>query len=371
MIKQGRDRTESTFAERPECQHRAGEDGGGEECPVYWVYNNVVEYIDAGILILDGRRERVVYQNTTSREILHDLLPESDYLALRDLLMPGHEGRCDAGAAQGPNTLHVGKRLLGYTVYLIAEDCCCIFIRDITEKARLESIAEAVNTMDNIGYVFSGIRHEIGNPINSIKMTLSVLRRNLGRFPASTVEEYVDRGLAEISRVEFLLKSLKNFSMFEHLALQDVDLKGFMEKFLFLIRGDFEKRGVRVTAKTPEEPLWARIDPRALQQVLLNLMANASAALEGKEHPEIVLTMRHREGRAWLSVRDNGCGIPEAEQPNLFRPFYTTKASGTGLGLVITWKMLTQMESGIEIHSQEGVGTIVTLSLPAASAPDA
>jgi signal transduction histidine kinase len=86
---------------------------------------------------------------------------------------------------------------------------------DITEKSRLESIAEAVETMNNIGYVFSAVRHELGNPINSVKAGLSVLRANIDTFSRSVVIEYVDRLSSELSRVEVLLRSLRNFSMYD------------------------------------------------------------------------------------------------------------------------------------------------------------
>src|SRR3970282_1845245 len=83
--------------------------------------------------------------------------------------------------------------------------------RDVTDKLRFESIAEAVNTMNSIGYVFSGIRHEIGNPLNSIKMTLNVLKKNLDKYGKDHILEYIDRALSESARIEYLLKSLKNF----------------------------------------------------------------------------------------------------------------------------------------------------------------
>jgi hypothetical protein len=68
--------------------------------------------------------------------------------------------------------LRIGKQFIGYTIYLISEVYFWVYVSDITEKVRLNAIAEAVNTMNNLGYIFSGIRHELGNPINSIKTTM-------------------------------------------------------------------------------------------------------------------------------------------------------------------------------------------------------
>ena len=163
------------------------------------VYNNILQYIDVGILVLDIDEEQIAFQNKQALVILEDTNGSVNYKNLSTLLLQGMgQGLISDGFGK-PQTLHYENRLLGYTAYPISDACIVILIRDITESARLESIAEAVNAMENITYIFSGLRHELGNPINSIKMTLSVLKKNLGRYSLTTVQEYVDRTLAEIS----------------------------------------------------------------------------------------------------------------------------------------------------------------------------
>jgi len=101
-----------------------------------------------------------------------------------------------------------------------------------------------------------------------------------------------------------------------------------------------------------------------LQQVMLNLMANATAALDGYPDPLVAISLQRRSKYVTVKVRDNGCGISGEDQQHLFKPFYTTKVSGTGLGLVITRKLLAQMGCSIEIFSNEGSGTTVSIFLP-------
>jgi PAS domain S-box-containing protein len=236
--------------------------------------------------------------------------------------------------------------------------------RDVTEKLRLESIAESVNTMDNIGYVFSGVRHEIGNPINSAKMSLSVLQRKLDTASKEVVKDYVERALGEIGRVEQLLKSLRNYNLYETPELQNMSLKAFMQKFFQLVTDDFARKGIVLRHEIHEDADWAVADPRALQQVLLNLFTNAADALMSRPSPEIVVTIMRRFGQVLLQIADNGCGITEKQQQDLFKPFYTSKPHGTGLGLVIVRKMVARMHGKIEISSDPGQGTMVTISLP-------
>ena len=89
--------------------------------------------------------------------------------------------------------------------------------RDVTEKVRLESIAQAVDTMKNIGYIFAGVSHEIGTPINTIGMNLDMIRKKLDTLTKEDIAEYVDRAQTQVSRVLYLLRNLKNFNMYESL----------------------------------------------------------------------------------------------------------------------------------------------------------
>lgn len=237
---------------------------------------------------------------------------------------------------------------------------------DITEKKRLEAIAEAANLMENLGYIFSGIRHEIGNPINSVKMALSVLSMNLDKYPRSKIREFVHRSQAEILRVEYLLKALRNFSMFESPQVEPVQISVFMKDFMSLVQQDFSDKGVRIQLCVAENDIYALTDHRAFHQVMLNLLTNAADAFEGHDNPQITIDVRSiSDDLIQVQVSDNGRGMSSDERQNLFRPFYTSKPQGTGLGLVIIKKMLAKMNSTIRIESNPGWGTTVYMSLPA------
>lgn len=236
--------------------------------------------------------------------------------------------------------------------------------RDVTDKLRLESIAESVNTMENIGYVFSGVRHEIGNPINTAKMILSVLQRKLDKSTKEDIGGQIDRTMTEIGRVEYLLKSLKNFNLYESLDIQVVDMEAFLTRFLSLVAEDYDRKNIKIRTDLGPEATRAFADPRALQHVLLNVFSNAADALEGRDDPAILITVSKRNGRIHLGVADNGSGMSEAQQKDLFKPFYTSKNHGTGLGLVIVKKMLAKMNGTIEVTSVQDRGTTVDIALP-------
>lgn len=238
--------------------------------------------------------------------------------------------------------------------------------RDVTERERLEAVASAVNMMDNVGFIFSSIRHELGNPVNSIKTALSVLREQIDEVPHATVLDYLDRTLKEIGRVEYLLKAFKAFNMFEHPRIEPVGVNRFLGEFLGLLGDDFAKRGIAVHLHAAAGLGYALIDPRALNQALLNLVANAADALEGGAEPRIVLSAHRRGRRIFLNVADNGRGMSAEQIDKIFRPFFTTKPNGNGLGLAIVKKLVTKMGGMVDVVSAPGIGTTLTLSLVAA-----
>lgn len=328
------------------------------------IYINILENIDLGILLIDNENQTIILQNTFASNLL-DLTSEPiDYSGIKTLFSLDPEGPSFSGKFGVSQSIHYKDKILGYTAYIINDTFIWILIRDITEKTRLESIAAEVNTMDNIKYIFSGIRHELGNPINSIKMALSVLKTKLDMCPRETIREYADRILTEISRVEYLLKSLKSFGMFDNPVIQNVNIVTFLHRFVSLTDEDLKKKGIELRMEMSPDVQWVRADPRALQHVILNLVTNATDALEDSGKPVLHINTKRNNGMICIHLKDNGCGMSDEIINNLFKPFYTTKSSGTGLGLTITKKMLTKMNGFIEIESSKGIGTTATICLP-------
>ena len=330
-----------------------------------WELNQIIEKIDVGIVVLDMKKSALEYRNPKFFQLIQQAQIAESFKKLYALFF-NRENSDEQGdvADISSGDVKLNDRVLEFSIYHIAERYCAIFIRDITERRRLEAIAQAANSLDNLGFIFSGIRHEVGNPINSLKMTLSVLKQNLIRFPTSTVEEYVDRGLSDIGRVEYLLKSLRNFSMFETAHLIDTPFHSYITTFESLAKVDLGNRGIKLTIDIAQDAPSVQLDPRAMNQVLLNIVSNAADALDQCPKPEIKLTAQARENILWLDIEDNGCGISPEQRRRLFQPFNSNKPEGSGLGLVITQKLLALMGSSIDIESQVGKGTCVTVGIP-------
>ena len=338
------------------------------------IFTDVLRDIDTGLIILDTLEKKVFFKNTHAVKILEPLKAAQDYEGLSTLLCNDLSPLQQPGRTRSRQTIiHYEHRVLGYTVYRIPEDQrhVSIFIQDITDRHRLAAIDEATEMMNNIGCLFSGIRHEIGNPLNSIKMALTVLQNNINKYSPEEIDVYFTRISGEISKMEALLKSLKSFSMFETPRISDIDLAMFFDNLMQLLGADIKARKVETRIEIAPDAQRIMVDPRALQHVAMNLIANAVDAMAETSKPLLLVRSQSRGNVILLSISDNGCGMSEELKRDVFKPFFTTKPHGTGLGLVISNKMLTQMHCGIELISEKGLGTTFNLTLPRSTAKTA
>ncbi len=236
-------------------------------------------------------------------------------------------------------------------------------VTDTTERRRLDALANAVNVVQQTGYVFAGIRHELGNPINSIKTAVTVLAKHHTRFGEEKRGEYYDRILSELDRVEFLLSSLRNYNAYESQSLDRFDVLDQITAFVRVAAREVPDN-VEVSWSPQAEPVVVRGDPRGLYQVLLNLFKNATDAVAGLLAGTIVLEVTPLRRFANITVRDNGCGMTPSQLESIGRPFATSKPQGTGLGICVSQRILTRMDGTLEFSSAPGEGTTVTVQLP-------
>jgi PAS domain S-box-containing protein len=256
---------------------------------------------------------------------------------------------------------------------------------DVTELRRLEAVAESSNLAENVGTIFSGIRHELGNPVNSIKVALTLLRRRADRVSPERLAESLDRILEEVKRIEYLLSDLRSFNAVEEPQAEVRAIGPLIDRFVTLAQGGCEARGCRlVTEALASAPLEAKFDERALYQVLLNLVTNALDAFQsaspggtpGPGSPEnrIVIRLSGRQELApplgtetrrslVVEVEDNGPGMSAETQRRAFTPFFTTKVTGSGLGLALSRRLLAQMGATLELRSAPGKGSVFRIEL--------
>ena len=337
------------------------------------ILSDVLGKIEAGVIILDQVNRQIYFRNKQADKIWNFIQASSgDYEELSSMMFNELDQINRSNKVCSDKSLiNCDHRSFAYWLCHIkdSKQYVAVIIEDVTDQTRLDAIDEASEMMNNISNVFSGIRHEIGNPLNSMKMALTVLKMNLSKFSKEEVKVYMDRMIDDVAKMEALLKSFKNFNMFEKPKTERVDLVSFFKSLTQLLGADVRKKNIAISIDVLPEARWVTVDTRALQHVAMNILANALDALDGIEGPTLKIRGESIGEKVFLSIIDNGCGMQADLVENALKPFFTTKPHGTGLGLVISKKMLAQMDCDIKIQSEKGQGTTITLSMPKAKPP--
>jgi PAS domain S-box-containing protein len=239
-----------------------------------------------------------------------------------------------------------------------------LVLRDVTEYRRLEQIAAATELSESVASVLAGIRHEIGNPINSLKSVLFLLSDPGVTLPPERRNDYLRRSLAEIVRIETLLEQLRPFNTHESVRLERMRIRPFLERFVHIAREDCARRATELALELePDVDPEVTADHRLLHQVLLLLLSNALDAVETVRARRIVLATSSDSRTCRISMTDSGVGMTPDQLSNAQRPFVTTKSKGTGLGLPLVKRYAALMRCTFEISSTPGFGTSGTLEI--------
>lgn len=222
-----------------------------------------------------------------------------------------------------------------------------------TQMSRAEHLA-------TLGELAAGLAHEIRNPLAGIAGVIEIVNRDLpSTSPARAVIKDVRLEIARINRiVTDLLETARPHAP----QIRRGNLNTTVEHAVMLARQQVLSKPIRIELrKSPELP-EVEHDSDQIHQVLLNLLLNAVQAMEGAGtvHVEI----GSRDDSASVAVRDTGRGIPARELSNIFRPFYTTKGNGTGLGLSLARRIVEEHHGRVEVSSEVGVGSEFIVLLP-------
>ena len=229
---------------------------------------------------------------------------------------------------------------------------------------RLEQELRRHERLAALGKMAAGVAHELRNPLSSIKGLALILKEKLP-------EKYREDGTAdlliqEVGRLNRVIGDLLAYARPPHLEKTRISLNVTARHAVELMRPDAGAMGVAVEFSEAAEAM-VDADQDKLSQVLLNLLMNAMQAMEKVEGDRRIDVAVAVEGkRAKLTVADTGCGIASENLPKIFDPYFTTKSTGTGLGLALSAKIIEEHGGGIVADSELGCGTRIECFLPLA-----
>ena len=323
-----------------------------------WNWQELVADLSIGVMLLDFNARKLLWQNRAMQDLFSAPPDAAEYFL--------GEFRVDQPGAASRKVIEQAGKAIGFTVHHAANGLGLVLAADITELARQRRAGETASLMHTLDYTFFSLAHELGNPINSIKMTLDVLINNYDAYDAETRLEYLRSIHAEFRRLEELLKAIRSFNQFDHLASKPADVRALVQNLLQMLQGEITEKKISLRVSFPDAPAQAACDPRALHQALLNIISNSIDALAGRPDALLAIAVSGDGGLCRIRVADNGCGIAAERRKEAFLPFFSSKPHGVGLGLTMVKKLVTRMNGTVELNSLSPQGTEVLIALPAA-----
>jgi PAS domain S-box-containing protein len=240
-----------------------------------------------------------------------------------------------------------------------------IHLEDITDKRKRDAQFRRAESLASLTTLAAGVAHEIKNPLGAISIHIQLLQKALkARKPVD--KENMDHHLKIVTEeIDRLNKIVVDFLFAVRpmdVELREGDPGQVVREVAELLRFEAEGQGVKLDLKIGDSVPRVLIDKRYLKQALLNLAKNALAAMP--KGGSLALVVEGDEQEVRITVADTGTGIPEEDLPKIFEPYFTTKDSGTGLGLTITFKIVKEHQGEISVNSKVGEGSSFTISLP-------
>jgi len=218
-----------------------------------------------------------------------------------------------------------------------------------------------------LGKMAAIMAHEIRNPLGIIRGTADVLR---SKYKQSDQEELFDYIPSEVNRLNTLIGNFLTYARGPKLERQPLNVQEFIRDHLRQFSISDPQKDIHFETSFQDQDLVIQADPNALRQVFLNILQNAVQASQKGSIIQIRQNTFRKKGKNWLEIRieDHGCGI-EGDPERVFEPFYTTKSTGTGLGMPISKKIIESHGGKISIETEPGKGTCVKILLPIFSSP--
>jgi two-component system sensor histidine kinase PilS (NtrC family) len=331
------------------------------------LHESIVQSVTSGLLTVD-LRGRVTFLNRAGEQItglsLGTLLGEP---ADRWFPVFAREGRGEAEHVMPGGE----RRLLGYTVFDLNGRSglagTAVIFQDLTELRAMEVAVERSKRLADLGTVAAGLAHEVRNPLASISGCVELLKGAQGL--SAEDQRVMGIVLRETGRLDALLSRFLEFTRPRPPERVPTDVAVVAGETLDVFAADPVAAGLRLDRALAS----ARVpcDPDQVRQLLWNLLANAAQAIrEGGKGGAVTVSCEPAPGGgAVLAVSDDGPGIPPAAAARIFTPFFTTKPSGTGLGLAVVHRIVDAHGGVIAVDSVPGQGARFTVRLPAVS-PD-
>lgn len=240
------------------------------------------------------------------------------------------------------------------------------------ELQKQKQFAQHNAKLASIGVLASGVGHEINNPLAIVKGHILSLKKKIKNpdFTNEQLVEQLDKMNIATTRIANIVQGLRNFSRVDNQQFEPFNIYQVMKESNDMVESIYSGEGVHIEfnpLKDENKNIFINGNRGKIQQVIMNLLANAKDATEGQPSRKIILSSDYQDGKFIVKVQDNGAGIPADSLEKIFDAFYTTKEvnKGTGLGLSLVHGIIGDHKGQIFVETQMGSGSTFTVELPA------
>jgi two-component system, sporulation sensor kinase A len=252
-----------------------------------------------------------------------------------------------------------GKELYSEQIFIpttyFGEPAIQVIIRDITERKQAEELMLKSEKLSIAGQLAAGIAHEIRNPLTAIKGFFHLIKTD-------QQQQYFDIVESELNRIEAILSELLVLSKPTEIKFKRTNIELLIKDVMTLLETQAIMNNIQLLSSFPNSDLFIMCDENQIKQVFINLIKNAIDAMPSGG--VITISIVSENNHVMISVQDEGIGIPEHVVSRIGEPFYTTKEKGTGLGLMVSFKIIENHQGTFSISSEINKGTVMTVALP-------
>lgn len=241
----------------------------------------------------------------------------------------------------------------------INENMNLAVFRDVTEKKELEEQLRKSDTLNVVGELAAGIAHEIRNPMTALKGFIQLLEGSV----QEDFSMYFNVITSELSRIESIITEFLVLARPQAIHYQQKNIAQIMRETIELLSAQAILVNVQMDLRIEKALPVIFCEPNQLKQVFINILKNAIEVMPDGGKIDVNMSMKDHE-HILVSISDRGSGISEDKIKRLGQPFYTTKERGTGLGLMVSYKIIEEHRGLVEVESEENVGTTFHITLP-------
>ncbi len=248
-----------------------------------------------------------------------------------------------------------------------------ISVDDVTEIRRQEVIIRRMEKLEDLTTLAANVAHEIKNPLAALSIHIQLLQKSIEKARSQEdvlpspkfVENYISVVNEEIGRLNGIVNDFLHAVRPVKAEYQLLNPNELLLQSLNFCRPELESKGINLQVELMKDSPKLLLDDKLFRQVMLNLVQNAIAALSSDEDEKVLWVNTQVKSDSFiLTVADNGCGMSEETASRIFEPYFTTKTTGTGLGLTMVYKIVKEFSGDIQVKSLLGEGTVFTISLP-------